>query len=37
MAKQVIHAINTHSKDLEAGALLTIDPGRKRIKLLPLG
>jgi len=32
----LIRAVNSHQKDLEAGALLTIDPGRMRLSLLPL-
>ncbi len=32
----VIRAVETHQQDLENGALLTIDPGRMRLSLLPL-
>lgn len=32
----VVQAVNNHEADMEAGALLTIDPGRMRLSLLPL-
>ena len=32
----VIQAIKSRKADLQAGALLTIDPGRMRLSLLPL-
>jgi predicted nuclease of predicted toxin-antitoxin system len=32
----VIAAIRTHQADLEAGALVTVDLGRSRVRVLPL-
>jgi predicted nuclease of predicted toxin-antitoxin system len=36
MIGHVVHALGQTEKDLAAGALLTIEPGRHRIRLLPL-
>ena len=33
----VVRALNQVADDLERGALLTIEPGRDRLRLLPLG
>ena len=36
IVKQVIAAIRQMESELEEGALLTVDPGRTRLRLLPL-
>jgi predicted nuclease of predicted toxin-antitoxin system len=36
IGKQVIAAIRQMESELEEGALLTVDPGRTRLRLLPL-
>ena len=33
----VLRALRASSSNLEAGALVTVDPNRSRIRLLPLG
>jgi predicted nuclease of predicted toxin-antitoxin system len=34
---QVIRALRQLASDLERGALITIEPGRSRVRILPLG
>jgi predicted nuclease of predicted toxin-antitoxin system len=36
MASMVIAALRSHGESLDAGALMTVDPRRMRITLLPL-
>jgi hypothetical protein len=36
MGEILVSALRTHESDLDSGALMTVDPRRKRITLLPL-
>lgn len=36
IAEQLIHSLRRFRADLEAGALLLIEPGRSRVRVLPL-
>jgi predicted nuclease of predicted toxin-antitoxin system len=36
IGEQVVSAVNTYSQELERGALVTIEPHRSRVRILPL-
>jgi predicted nuclease of predicted toxin-antitoxin system len=36
IGEQVVSAIKTYSKELERGALITLEPHRSRVRILPL-